>query len=279
MSAHGWDREDSTDFGRTDYLTEYRIDDTLTRPTPGASTGGRHAAAPRWGVLRVAAVVAATLTALGAGAYGGGLFLDSRAVPARTTAATEVEPARAPSADDAVPGTPTDPATADSPNPTPSSARSSARPSPSRSSSSRAARSQPRTSVTPGDPSTESAVLALVNAERAEAGCAPVTANTQLATSARGHARDMAARNYFSHTSQDGRTLGDRVDASGYRWSGIGENIAKGYADAEQVMEGWMNSSGHRANILNCSYRHLGIGLATSSKGSRYWVQVFGTPR
>ncbi|BAU87675.1 allergen V5/tpx-1 family protein [Streptomyces laurentii] len=84
----------------------------------------------------------------------------------------------------------------------------------------------------------------------------------------------MAARDFFDHTNPDGDGPGERVTATGYQWSTYGENIAKGQATAAEVMEGWMNSPGHRANILNCDFREIGIGLHTS--GGPYWTQVFG---
>jgi uncharacterized protein YkwD len=68
------------------------------------------------------------------------------------------------------------------------------------------------------------------------------------------------------------------VTNAGYRWSAVAENIAMGYPDPAAVMTGWMNSPGHRTNILNCQYRQLGVGVAASAKGARYWTQDFGTP-
>ena len=84
----------------------------------------------------------------------------------------------------------------------------------------------------------------------------------------------MAANDYFDHTSQDGRGPTERAAEQGYE-GGVGENIAAGYPDAESVMEGWMNSEGHRANILNCDYDVLGVGVADRD-GTLYWVQNFG---
>ncbi|MEU6859092.1 CAP domain-containing protein [Glycomyces sp. NPDC046736] len=121
---------------------------------------------------------------------------------------------------------------------------------------------------------TESAVLDIVNRERGSAGCDPLERDSRLDTAARLHAEDMAANDYFDHTSQDGRSPTDRANAQGYQ-GGVGENIAYGYRDAEAVMEGWMNSEGHRANILNCGYDVIGIGVADRG-GTLYWVQNFG---
>ncbi|AKJ09830.1 lipoprotein [Streptomyces incarnatus] len=117
-------------------------------------------------------------------------------------------------------------------------------------------------------------VVQLVNAERAKAGCHPLTVNPELAKAAQAHSADMAAHQNMSHTGSDGSSPGDRITRAGYSWSAYGENVAYGYATPEQVMNGWMNSPGHRANILNCSYKEIGVGLA--QPGS-YWTQDFGT--
>jgi len=116
------------------------------------------------------------------------------------------------------------------------------------------------------------AVLASTNSQRAAAGCPPVRGDAQLARAAQGHAADMAAKGYFSHTSRDGRTFSQRVLAAGYPRPG-GENIAQGQSSAAEVLQAWMTSSGHRANILNCSFTALGVGY--DSNGD-YWVQNFG---
>lgn len=125
-----------------------------------------------------------------------------------------------------------------------------------------------------GQGSAADQVLSLVNAERAKAGCGPLTANATLARAAQAHSDDMAARDFFDHTNPDGADPGDRVTASGYPWSTYGENIAMGQRTPEQVMEAWMNSPGHRANILNCDFKELGVGIHDG--GGPYWTQVFG---
>ncbi|MFF8507249.1 CAP domain-containing protein [Streptomyces sp. NPDC015492] len=117
-------------------------------------------------------------------------------------------------------------------------------------------------------------VVALVNAERAKAGCGPLSANATLTRAAQGHSDDMAARDFFDHTNPDGAGPGERVTAAGYPWSTYGENIAMGQSSPEQVMESWMNSPGHRANILNCDFKEIGVGI--HSQGGPYWTQVFG---
>ncbi len=117
-------------------------------------------------------------------------------------------------------------------------------------------------------------VVELVNAERAEAGCAPVTANSTLNTAAQRHSEDMASTGTMSHTGSDGSDPGERITRAGYAWSTYGENVAYGYSTPEQVMQGWMTSPGHKANILNCSFKEIGVGLSGT-----YWTQDFGTAR
>jgi uncharacterized protein YkwD len=119
-------------------------------------------------------------------------------------------------------------------------------------------------------------VLALVNQERQTAGCAPLTSNDRLRDAAQAHSDDMAARDFFDHVNPDGTDPGRRITAAGYRWSTYGENIAKGQQTARSVMTSWMNSPGHRANILNCAFKNLGVGVHQGD-GGPYWTQDFGT--
>ncbi|MEW2515223.1 CAP domain-containing protein [Streptomyces sp. NPDC046870] len=119
-------------------------------------------------------------------------------------------------------------------------------------------------------------IVRLVNAERAKAGCQPLTPNSTLTKAAQAHSDDMAAHRNMSHTGSDGSSPGDRITRAGYTWSSYGENVAYGYSTAQQVMDGWMSSPGHRANILNCGFKEIGVGLA--QPGS-YWTQDFGTSR
>ncbi|WP_077799311.1 CAP domain-containing protein [Streptomyces sp. JHA26] len=119
-------------------------------------------------------------------------------------------------------------------------------------------------------------VVELVNAERGKAGCSPVKVNATLTEAAQKHSEDMAASGTMSHTGSDGSSPADRITGAGYSWSSYGENVAYGYSTPEQVMQGWMNSPGHRENILNCSFQEIGVGLA--QPGS-YWTQDFGTSR
>ncbi|MBQ1095282.1 CAP domain-containing protein [Streptomyces sp. b94] len=124
----------------------------------------------------------------------------------------------------------------------------------------------------------EAQVLALVNEERASAGCSPVTANDRLTRAADDYSDVMADSGVMSHTGPDGSTMTTRVEAAGYQWSTLGENIARGQADAASVMDSWMNSPGHRANILNCSFKELGVGVHFGD-GGPWWTQNFGASR
>ncbi|WP_461030922.1 CAP domain-containing protein, partial [Streptomyces sparsus] len=134
---------------------------------------------------------------------------------------------------------------------------------------------KPSKPTQPGKNATvEAQILALVNAERAKAGCQPVKADRKLDELAADFSRDMAVRGFFSHTSPDGESPWDRADAAGVTNLG-GENIARGQADAEAVMEAWMQSPGHRANILNCDYKTMGVG-AHFEPGGPWWTQNFG---
>jgi uncharacterized protein YkwD len=106
-------------------------------------------------------------------------------------------------------------------------------------------------------------VLVLVNAERAKAGCPALTVNPVLVSVAQAHSQDMAERGYFDHTSPEGMSPFDRMRRAGYRGGLMGENIAAGQPTSQAVMRAWMNSPGHRANILNCGYTVIGIGVST----------------
>ncbi|OKK06755.1 SCP-like extracellular [Streptomyces sp. CB03234] len=120
----------------------------------------------------------------------------------------------------------------------------------------------------------EAAVLSLVNAERAKVGCGPVQASRGLAALAGAYSKDMAERGFFSHTDPDGASPWDRAAKAGVEGLAA-ENIARGQADAEAVMESWMNSDGHRANILNCDYTRIGVGVHFA-EGGPWWTQNFG---
>lgn len=122
--------------------------------------------------------------------------------------------------------------------------------------------------------SAENLAVKLTNAQRAEHGCAALRVDVRLRTAAREHSKDMHARHYFEHDSPDGTTPWDRIKAAGYSAPGA-ENIAMGYATARAVIDGWMNSPGHRANILNCSLKAVGIGIEYGQAGP-WWTQDFG---
>jgi uncharacterized protein YkwD len=119
-------------------------------------------------------------------------------------------------------------------------------------------------------------VVALVNQERSAGGCRPVTVNAKLTRAAQLHSEDQAAHNTMSHTGSDGSSPWDRSKRAGYA-NAIGENVAAGYRTAQAVMQGWMNSPGHRANIMNCDAKAIGVGMARSSDGTPYWTQMFGS--
>ncbi|MER5868122.1 CAP domain-containing protein [Streptomyces sp. NPDC002044] len=132
------------------------------------------------------------------------------------------------------------------------------------------------TAPAPGDghSAEETAVVALVNQARAQAGCGPVRANPPLAALAGAFSKDMAVRGFFDHTDPDGDTPWDRASQAGLSGLG-GENIARGQGDAASVMNSWMNSPGHKANIVNCEFRTLGVG-AHFAAGGPWWTQDFG---
>jgi uncharacterized protein YkwD len=122
----------------------------------------------------------------------------------------------------------------------------------------------------------EDQVTTLVNAERAKAGCGKLRTDARLHKAARDYSALMANKNFFSHTGPDGSSFVDRVADAGYpRASAAAENIAYGYRDAAAVVKGWMGSAGHRANILNCSHKAVGVGLAYR-QSTPYWTQDFG---
>ncbi|MEU9516263.1 CAP domain-containing protein [Micromonospora sp. NPDC048169] len=120
-------------------------------------------------------------------------------------------------------------------------------------------------------------VVTIVNQERAKAGCKALTVNAKLNLAAQRHSQDQADHKKMDHTGSDGSQPWDRVKAAGYSYSMVGENVAWNYQTPAAVMEGWMNSEGHRKNILNCSYTQIGVGVARSN--GPYWTQVFATPR
>lgn len=122
--------------------------------------------------------------------------------------------------------------------------------------------------------SEEAEVRSLANQARAQDGDGPLSCDTLMGEVARMHAQDMCDRGYFDHTSQDGRSPFQRMSDHGVSYSTAGENIAWGQQTPSQVHTGWMNSPGHRRNILNGAFGRIGVGYA-SCGGRPYWVQVF----
>ena len=124
----------------------------------------------------------------------------------------------------------------------------------------------------------EDDVIDLVNTERAAVGLHPLNYDARLATAARDHSEDMGWQDYFSHTSLDDRSPADRVMAAGYSYNRLGENIAAGQPTPESVVDAWMSSPGHRANILNPDFCDIGVGYAyvADSTYGHYWTQDFG---
>ncbi len=126
-------------------------------------------------------------------------------------------------------------------------------------------------------------VLQLTNAFRLQNGLSPLVMNSELAVTAQKHSRAMAEEDFFDHIGPNGSKPWDRAEAAGYTARAIGENIAAGQPTPEQVVQSWINSPGHRENLLNPSYIELGVGyfqLANDTgrvNYSHYWTQVFGS--
>lgn len=118
----------------------------------------------------------------------------------------------------------------------------------------------------------ETEVVRLVNQRRAEHGLKPLTQDWQLSRVARYKSQDMKDLGYFSHTSPTYGSPFQMMKSFGISYRTAGENIAKGYASPEVVVNAWMNSPGHRANILNSTYTHIGVGFVSSGN---YWTQMF----
>lgn len=119
----------------------------------------------------------------------------------------------------------------------------------------------------------EKQVLELVNRERAKTGLAPLALSSPAQSAADIRAREIQTS--FSHTRPGGRDFSTALTEAGVNFRSSGENIAYGQQTPEHVMDGWMNSPGHRANILNPDFTSIGIGYAQNSSGTGYWVQLF----
>lgn len=144
--------------------------------------------------------------------------------------------------------------------------------------------SNPAPTPTPPETSTPSVsglsaiemeVVRLVNIERQKEGLKPFTASSELSNVARKKSEDMARNNYFSHTSPTYGSPFDMMKSFGIKYNTAGENIAKGQSSAQSVVTGWMNSSGHRANIMNPSFNKIGVGHYKSNNGTNLWTQMF----
>ena len=121
--------------------------------------------------------------------------------------------------------------------------------------------------------------VTLVNKERAARGIAPVTVDARLTDAAQKHSAYQASINKMTHTGKGYTNAGQRITAAGYSWSTWAENIAAGQRDCTQAMSAWMNSSGHRANILSSKMKNIGMGVAKSSSGTMYWTMDLATQR
>lgn len=121
--------------------------------------------------------------------------------------------------------------------------------------------------------------VALVNQRRAHAGLPALSFNGRLNTAAAVHSADMARRNRMTHIGSDGSTPGVRLRRAGYNWARVTENVAVGFSTPSSVVTAWMNSSGHRANILDRNVRAIGIALRYNSSGRAFWTMVAARPR
>lgn len=117
-------------------------------------------------------------------------------------------------------------------------------------------------------------VVASANQQRAAAGRAPMTVDSRLTSAAQSHANDLAQRQVLSHTGTGGTNAGKRIHTYGYGWTAWAENAAAGQTTPADVMGAWMNSAGHRANILNGSMVNIGVAAAVGANGVTYWVMV-----
>ncbi|WJK40023.1 CAP domain-containing protein [Solwaraspora sp. WMMA2056] len=295
---HDGRADDDTVVHRASRRRGRRTDDVDDADGPGS--GRRRRGVP--GPVALAALVAVLLVAIGGGAAllrsgfsdGSGTGTDQGGVaasggtsvtdpPLDTTGATaepqigdpqaraELGPAPTPSAQ------PSSAAPPPPPDPDPVRTTEPAAPAPTRTTPAAPARTSaaPPSSATGGG-NLEQQVLTIVNQERGANGCGPVTINTRLSEASRLHSEDQAATDNMSHEGSDGSSPWERAERAGYD-NAIGENVAAGYPTAAAVMDGWMNSAGHRANILNCDAVAMGVGTARSADGTLYWTQMFGS--
>jgi uncharacterized protein YkwD len=116
-------------------------------------------------------------------------------------------------------------------------------------------------------------VLELSNAERSRVGAPPLSLHPQLTAAAQHHTNLMVQHNQMTHQLPGEPGLGDRISQAGYQWGGVAENVAQGQSSPEEVVSTWMNSPGHRENLLNPELQHLGVGYANN-----FWTQKFARP-
>lgn len=121
----------------------------------------------------------------------------------------------------------------------------------------------------------EERVAQLVNVEREKNGLQPLAFDSSISNVARAKSKDMADNNYFAHQSPTYGSAGDMLKNFGINWSAWGENIASGQDTPEEVVNAWMNSEGHRANILSSNFGKIGVGYVTNGSGKPYWTQLF----
>ncbi|MEU5904993.1 CAP domain-containing protein [Micromonospora sp. NPDC047467] len=262
-----------------------------TEGREGRPGEGRHRSPRRWRrplLIGGAAAAATLVVSFGAGALGlpgsGGSAGEPTAVD-DTVAAAPAVPTEQLAGDNLVAPSPTDTPSPAPPSPSPSKVVKPT-PAPSRTTAA-SRRTAPRStapSTTSGSGGSSGSVSAqarevvdLVNAERAKAGCKALSIDDKLMTAAQRHSQDQADHQNMSHTGSDGSNPGVRLDRVGYTWRTYGENVAWNQKTPASVMDAWMNSSGHRANILNCAFTEIGIGIASSN--GPYWTQVFAAPR
>lgn len=124
----------------------------------------------------------------------------------------------------------------------------------------------------------ENEVIRLVNIERSKKGLMALKTNWQISRIARYKSQDMINKNYFDHYSPTYGSPFNMMESFSVKFSAAGENIAMGQRTPSEVMNGWMNSPGHRANILSAAYSEIGVGVAKNKNGMYYWTQMFIKP-
>ncbi|GAA2184235.1 CAP domain-containing protein [Micromonospora lupini] len=289
QTGGGWRAEAAQTGGG--WRTEADAQATGGRSGAGRPGEGRHRSPRRWRrplMIGGAAAAATLVVSVGVGALamprGDGPADEPTAVD-DTVAAAPAVPTDQPAGDTLVAPSPTSSPSAARPSPSPSRV---VKPTPA---ASRTTATSRRTAERSKAPSTTSGsggasgtvgtqaqqVVDLVNAERAKAGCKALNIDDKLMTAAQRHSQDQADHQNMSHTGSDGSDTGVRLDRVGYAWRTYGENVAWNQKTPAAVMDAWMNSSGHRANILNCAFTEIGVGIASSN--GPYWTQVFAAPR